>query len=134
MRAIPLPCKITSPGLPPRIPCRPRRPGLGPDAAALPAPGQAAVDARGYAKQALAPATRRAYRADLAHFSDWCRAQRWKALPAAPEAVAAYLATLATTHTRSTIRRRLVAIGQAHLPVSRWDLVTRLVAPVCCAK
>ena len=96
------------------VPPAPSR-ALVPDAAALPAPGQAAVEAaRGYAKLALAPATRRAYRADWAHFSDWCRAQRWKALPAAPEAVAAYLATLATTHTRSTIRRRLAAIGQAH--------------------
>ena len=65
---------------------------------------------------ALGRAVARGDRADWAHFSDWCRAQRWPALPAPPEAVAAYLATLATTHTRGTIRRGLVAIGQAHRP------------------
>jgi len=84
-------------------------------AAACPAPGPDALAAsRSYARQALAAATRRAYRADWAHFIAWCRAPRWPALPAAPEAVAAYLATLATTHGRSTLQRRLVAIGQAH--------------------
>ena len=84
-------------------------------AAASPAPGDDALAASiSYARQALAAATRRAYRADWAHFTAWCRAARWPALPAPPEAVAAYLAALAPTHARSTLRRRLVAIGQVH--------------------
>ncbi len=77
--------------------------------------GIAALDAaRGYAQDALAPATLRAYEADWAHYQAWCRDAGWAPLPAAPAGVAAYLASMAATHGRATLRRRLVAIGQRH--------------------
>lgn len=82
----------------------------------LPAhPAQAAFEAAaGYARQALSPATLRAYRADWADFTAWCRDATLEALPAEPQTVAAYLASMAEVRSRATIQRRLVAIGQAH--------------------
>lgn len=82
-------------------------PASGPAAAALAA-------AKAYAQDALAPETRRAYRADWAHFSDWCRNAGCAPLPAEPAAVAAYLAALAPLYSRSALERRLAAIGHAH--------------------
>lgn len=70
--------------------------------------------AAGYAAESLSAATRRAYRADWADWSAWCAQLGHQPLPAAPEAIAAYLAALASTHGRSALRRRLSAIGQAH--------------------
>ena len=89
-------------------------------AAALPAADLAR--AADYARQALSPATLRAYRADWEDFTAWCRPRGAVALPAEPATVAAYLASMAVTHARATLRRRLAAIGRAHrmkgLP---WD-------------
>ncbi|MCB4825237.1 tyrosine-type recombinase/integrase [Roseicella aerolata] len=67
-----------------------------------------------YARQALSPATLKAYATDWAEFSAWCQQRRATALPADPTTVAAYLASLAVSHARSTLRRRLVAITRAH--------------------
>ncbi len=67
-----------------------------------------------YAKSAYSEATKRAYRADWADFTSWCAITGTPALPAQPTMVAAYLSSLAGTHCRSTLRRRLAAIGQAH--------------------
>ena len=79
------------------------------------AAGAVALEAaRGYAGQALSPSTRRAYEADWEHYQGWCRDAGWEALPAAPAGVAAYLASMAHTHARATIERRLVSIGQRH--------------------
>jgi integrase len=82
----------------------------------LPAPpgSVALAAARDYAGQAHAEATRRAYRADWADFLAFCRGAGFAPLPASPQNIAAYLASLAATHARSTIARRLAAIGQAH--------------------
>jgi hypothetical protein len=66
------------------------------------------------ARAALSPATLAAYRADWQHFYTWCRGQGLAPLPAAPETVATYLASLALTHSNATRRRRLAAIAQAH--------------------
>ena len=74
----------------------------------------ALATAKQYARQAHAPETLRAYAADWADFSQWCRGGGWAALPAAPQAVAAYLASLAATHSRSALQRRLAAIGYQH--------------------
>ncbi len=71
----------------------------------------AAID---FANEALAPATLRAYRADWRHFLSWCREAGWSALPAAPETVAAYLASMAVSHTSSALVRRLAALSRAH--------------------
>lgn len=67
-----------------------------------------------YARQSLSEATQRAYHADWSHFTAWCQAADLPPLPATPQFVAAYLASMAATHSRATIRRRLLGIGQAH--------------------
>lgn len=86
-----------------------------PSVAAPTETGAVALEAaRGYANEALSAATLRAYGADWAHYASWCREAGWAPLPAAPAGVAAYLAAMAQTHSRATIRRRLVAIGQRH--------------------
>jgi len=70
--------------------------------------------ARGYADEATAANTRRAYRADWRDFSAWCDRNHRAALPALPETVAVYLAAQAGHRKTSTIGRRLSAIAQAH--------------------
>jgi hypothetical protein len=45
-----------------------------------------------YAASALAPATRRSYERDWRVFAEWCVACGLQPMPAAPEAVAAFLA------------------------------------------
>jgi site-specific recombinase XerD len=74
----------------------------------------AELTAADYARRSLAPNTLRAYRADWEDFLAWCRINGQPPLPAAPETVAAYLASLALTHGRAALRRRLAAITQAH--------------------
>ena len=51
---------------------------------------------------------------DWAHFCQWCRQAGSIPLPAAPTAIAAYLASMAATHGRSALERRLAAIGHRH--------------------
>lgn len=77
-------------------------------------PATLAARAREFADQALAENSRRAYRADWQHYTDWCRSHGLDPLPAGPEQVATYLTSMAETHKRATIERRLVTIGQAH--------------------
>lgn len=86
----------------------------GADRPVHPLAAEAIAAARAYAREALAPETRRAYAADWAHFSEWCRDAGCASLPAEPGAVAAYLAALAGTYSRSALERRLAAIGHAH--------------------
>lgn len=74
----------------------------------------ALAKAAGYADQALARATRTAYRTDWACFSAWCHRHGEAALPARPQTVAAYLADMAGSLRPATLQRRLVSIGQAH--------------------
>jgi len=74
----------------------------------------ALVAAEELARNATAPATLRAYKSDWTHFSDWCAAKGFVPVPAAPEVVGAYLASLADTHSPATIRRRLSALGKMH--------------------
>ena len=83
-------------------------------AAALAAPSLARSVAQALAKKASAAATLRAYRADWTHFSDWCVAHGFVAVPATPATVGAYLASLADSHAPATIRRRLSALGKMH--------------------
>ncbi len=57
----------------------------------LPEPGTLALleddaqAARGYASEALSPATRRAYQSDVDAFMAWCRRRGADPLPAEPE-------------------------------------------------
>jgi integrase len=67
-----------------------------------------------YARQSLAPSTLRAYRTAWALFETWCQGQGLAALPASPETVAGHLVSLASTHRRATLAKRLSAIGQYH--------------------
>jgi integrase len=79
------------------------------------AAGQAALAAaQALARQATAPATLRAYKADWTHYAGWCAAHGFVAVPAAPATVGAYLASLAGSHAPTTIRRRLSALGKMH--------------------
>ncbi len=87
----------------------------------MPEPGALALlgddgrAARGYASEALAPATRRAYQTDVDAFIGWCRGRGVEALPAEPEVVAAFLAHEAERGLRaSTIARRASGICLLH--------------------
>ena len=75
---------------------------------------EALAAARAYARDALAPETKRAYAADWVHFTTWCHAAGCTPLPTEPAAVAAYLAAMAPLYSRSALERRLAAIGQQH--------------------
>ena len=70
--------------------------------------------ALGYARQALAPATRRAYGSHLRAWEAWCTAKGASAAPAAPVLVANHLAELAGTRAYVTLTSRVSAIAQAH--------------------
>lgn len=71
--------------------------------------------AAGYARAAKAAATKRAYGADFEMFRGWCARRNASALPASPDAVAAFLAYEAGRGCRpSSIGRRVAAIRYAH--------------------
>jgi integrase len=84
-----------------------------PGQALTPRAAQALEVAVAYARGADTPNTRRAYAADWADFTTWCRQAGLAPLPAAPETVAAYLAALARTHAPATLRWRLAALSRA---------------------
>lgn len=60
-------------------------------------------------RESLAPNTRAAYLADLAHFENW-----GGRIPAEPETVATYLATHADVLSVATLNRRLAALAKVH--------------------
>ncbi len=71
--------------------------------------------AAAFARAEKADATRRAYRSDWRRFEAWCASRGTAPLPAAPEAVAAFLAAEAAAGTKpSTLARRAAAIRYAH--------------------
>ncbi len=74
----------------------------------------AAEQAKAYARNARAEATRRAYASDLRDFVDYCDRHGRSAQPAMPQTVALYLTELAGRRKVSTVRRRVVAIAQHH--------------------
>ena len=82
----------------------------------LPAdPAHALSDAAtAYARQALSPATRRAYGSHLRAWEAWCRAKDVPPAPAAPSLVANHLAEFAGSRAYVTLTSRLSAIAQAH--------------------
>ena len=86
----------------------------------LPAPAlsfaEAEAAAADYRRAARADNTRRAYRAAVARFTDWCYEHRQTALPAAPETVAAFLAAEAGRGLAvNTLRLRHAALRYLHL-------------------
>src|ERR1700760_1532971 len=66
-----------------------------------------------YQSAADAPATLRAYKADLANFKAWCVERNLDPMPSTPEIVGAYLADAGRGYTLSTLRRRVAAIARA---------------------
>jgi site-specific recombinase XerD len=94
------------------VPCIP---ATVPAGAPLPLPAREVATAAEYARAEKAEATRRAYRTDFEIFRAWCAERGASALPAPPEAVAAFLAHEAERGVRpSTIGRRVAAIRYAH--------------------
>jgi integrase len=91
-----------------------------------PAPQAALAMARARAYQAAAdaPATLRAYAADLANFKAWCEAHGFVPMPASPETVGAYLAAAGLGYALPTLRRRVAAIARAHR-IAKHPLDTR---------
>jgi site-specific recombinase XerD len=86
----------------------------------LPAPvasfGDAADAAAQYRRASRSENTRRAYRAAVARFTDWCAVHGQAALPASPETVAAFLAAEARNKLAvNTLRLRHAAIRYMHL-------------------
>jgi integrase len=67
------------------------------------------ADVEAYVQAGIAPATKRAYRADLDHFRAW-----GGTIPATDALVAAYLADHAAVLKVSTLTRRLAAVSIAH--------------------
>ncbi len=78
--------------------------------------GGAVAEAAKYARDSLAPATRRAYERDWAVFAEWCRSQGADpdALPIHPVLVAAYLGSLVPKIARSALNARIAAIAYHH--------------------
>ena len=71
--------------------------------------------ARGYRAKSKAANTLRAYQSDWKQFEAWCDERGLEPLPARPEAVATYLAALATAgRADSTITRHCAAIAWKH--------------------
>jgi site-specific recombinase XerD len=70
--------------------------------------------AREFARHSKAENTLRGYRADWRDFYLWCERNGATALPASPEAVAAYIADCAGRLKCGSIQRRLNAIAEAH--------------------
>ena len=94
-------------------------PVAAPSPAAWPGParalGEEIAAARGYRAQAKAANTLRAYTSDWNQFEGWCDARGLEPLPARPEAVATWLASLAVAgKADTTIGRHLAAIGWKH--------------------
>jgi site-specific recombinase XerD len=76
----------------------------------------AADAATQYRRASRSENTRRAYRAAVARFCDWCRVHGRTALPAAPETVAAFLAAEARADLAvNTLRLRHAAVRYLHL-------------------
>jgi integrase len=78
------------------------------------APAVLSETALAYARQALSPATRRAYGSHLRAWEAWCTAKGTPPAPAPPALVANHLAELAGARAYVTLTSRLSAIVQAH--------------------
>lgn len=70
--------------------------------------------AHGFAEKSRAHNTKRAYRADWSLFQEWCKERGVIPLPATPETVSTYIASVAHKYKLSSLERKLSAISQAH--------------------
>ena len=85
-------------------------------------PVEAAALVRAYQQASKADATVRAYRADAQVFQAWCARFGFRALPASPETVSAFVVSEAEAGlSASTIGRRCAAITYAHKLAGHGD-------------
>jgi hypothetical protein len=85
-------------------------------AGAKPPTARAAIalaKSQAYQDAADAPATLRAYAADLVNLTAWCDKYGFSPMPATPEVVGAYLAAAGEGYAMPTLRRRVAAIARA---------------------
>jgi site-specific recombinase XerD len=75
--------------------------------------------AREFARQSKAENTLRGYTSDWKSFCAWCESHGLCAVPASPDAVAAYIAECADRLKVGSIQRRLNAIAEAHKALSQ---------------
>lgn len=74
----------------------------------------AAKKAADFVQKGVPVNTQRAYAADWAAFTEWCRVHRVPPMPAQPQVIAAFIADQASSLKPSSIRRRLAAISKMH--------------------
>jgi integrase len=97
---------------------------------------RAIADADHFSKPATAPTSERAYGSDFADFAAWCDPLGRTWMPASPETVATYLASLAEVGLKaSTIRRRKAAIAfmqrwEGQPPLTHDEIVTKTLAGI----
>jgi hypothetical protein len=70
--------------------------------------------AKTLAAASSAASSQKAMASDFRHFETWCRCHGLASMPAAPEAVALYLADHADTLAVATLERRLISVTRAH--------------------
>lgn len=70
--------------------------------------------AQAFIRASKAESTLRGYKADWRDFSAWCAARNLPTLPATPETVSVYIASLADRLKSGSLQRRVNAISQAH--------------------
>ena len=92
---------------------------------------QLTEEAVAYAEESHSANTKRAYRSDWIHFTEWCNRFQLEALPAQPETVVLYIANMASQFRPSTIQRRMTTITRAHRsanlqPPTHFDAVRRV--------
>src|SRR5579871_5328916 len=78
-----------------------------------PRAAMALAKSQAYQDAADAPATLRAYAADLANYRAWCETHGFEPMPATPEVVGAYVAAAGEGYAPPTLRRRVAAIARA---------------------
>jgi site-specific recombinase XerD len=81
-------------------------------------PSPSLEQARAYARHSKADNTLRAYESDWRDFCGWCDKNRLQAVPASPDAVAAYIAECSRRLKVASIQQRLAAITEAHRAVN----------------
>ena len=68
-----------------------------------------------YLSQSVADNTKKAYKADWEHFTNWCQERGFQSMPASSRTVALYLTHMAETGFKtSTMQRRVSAISRIH--------------------